>query len=482
MTFHIFRGFCEYIRKIYKVKRKMTKTFEELGLSAQLTKALAENRFKAPFPIQETAIPLILQGKDVVGQAHTGTGKTAAFGLPILQQIKPGGPVQVLILAPTRELAVQVTEEINRFAKYTGIKAVTIYGGQSINLQLDKLRRGVQIVVATPGRLIDHIKQGSIILDDVRFVVLDEADRMLDMGFIDDIKFILFYVNEDRQTCLFSATMPPEILRLAEEYMRQNKIEHVRLNEEEITLETIDQSYLVVEEREKFKHLMDFIRRNQNTKSQTIVFAATKQRADRLAYKLRQEGFSAVTIHGDLSQKQRDNAMHKFKRGAEDILVATDIAARGIDVPAIGNVINYDVPEDPNVYFHRIGRTARAGGEGKAISLVSNDRISDFERILAQTKFPIRKLNDELGVVVPVIAQRQASFGRGGGYRWRGGYGSRNGYRNERSGGQRRYGSGDGGRGSGGYGHSRSHTGYGRDRRRSRYGYSRGYGGSNNYY
>jgi ATP-dependent RNA helicase DeaD len=459
----------------------MTKTFEELGLSAQLTKALTENGFKTPFPIQETAIPLILQGKDVVGQAHTGTGKTAAFGLPILQQIKPGGPVQVLILAPTRELAVQVTDEINRFAKYTGIKAVTIYGGQSINLQLDKLRRGVQIVVATPGRLIDHIKQGSIILDDVRFVVLDEADRMLDMGFIDDIKFILFYVNEDRQTCLFSATMPPEILRLADEYMRQNKIEHVRLNEEEITLETIDQSYLVVEEREKFKHLMDFIRRNQNAKSQTIVFAATKQRADRLAYKLRQEGFSAVTIHGDLSQKQRDYAMHKFKKGAEDILVATDIAARGIDVPAIGNVINYDVPEDPNLYFHRIGRTARAGGEGKAISLVSNDRVSDFGRILAQTKLPIRKLNDELGVIVPVIAQRQASFGRSGGYRPRGGYGSRNGYRND-YGGQRRYGRGDGGGGSGGYGRSRTRPGYGRDRRRSRYGYNGSSSNNNNNY
>jgi ATP-dependent RNA helicase DeaD len=462
----------------------MTKTFEELGLGAQLTKALTENGFKAPFPIQETAIPLILQGKDVVGQAHTGTGKTAAFGLPILQRIKPGGPVQVLILAPTRELAVQVTDEIARFAKYTGIRAATIYGGQSINLQLDKLRRGVQIIVATPGRLIDHIKQGSIILDDVRFVVLDEADRMLDMGFIDDIKFILFYVNDDRQTCLFSATMPPEILRLADEYMRQNKIEHVRLNEEEITLETIDQSYLVVEERDKFKHLMDFIRRNRNAKSQTIVFAATKQRADRIAYKLRQEGFSAVTIHGDLSQKQRDNAMHKFKRGAEDILVATDIAARGIDVPAIGNVINYDVPDDPNLYFHRIGRTARAGGEGKAISLVSNDRISDFERILAQTKLPIRKLNDELGVVVPVIAQRQASFGRGGGYRWRGGYGSRSGYRNERGSGERRYGSGGGG--SSGYrggNRSQSGGGYGRDRRRSRYGNSRGYGGgyNNNY-
>jgi ATP-dependent RNA helicase DeaD len=463
----------------------MTKTFEELSLSAQLTKALAENGFKAPFPIQEIAIPLILQGKDVVGQAHTGTGKTAAFGLPILQQIKPGGPVQVLILAPTRELAVQVTDEISRFAKYTGIRAATIYGGQSINLQHDKLRRGVQIIVATPGRLIDHIKQGSIILDEVKFVVLDEADRMLDMGFIDDIKFILFYVNEDRQTCLFSATMPPEILRLADEYMRQNKIEHVRLNEEEITLESIDQSYLVVEEREKFKHLVDFIRSNQNAKSQTIVFAATKQRADRLAYKLRQESFSAVTIHGDLSQKQRDNAMHKFKKGAEDILVATDIAARGIDVPAIGNVINYDVPEDPNIYFHRIGRTARAGGEGKAISLVSNDRISDFERILTLTKLPIRKLNDELGVVVPVIAQRQASFGGGNRYRWRGGYGGRSSsYRNDGGGGGRRYGSGgEGGRGGGysGYRRSRSHTGYGRDRRRSSYGYSRGYGGSNYY-
>jgi ATP-dependent RNA helicase DeaD len=479
-------AFVDIKEKYTKVKWKMTKTFEELGLSAQLTKALTENGFKAPFPIQETAIPLILQGKDVVGQAHTGTGKTAAFGLPILQQIKPGGPVQVLILAPTRELAVQVTDEINRFAKYTGIKAVTIYGGQSMNLQLDKLRRGVQIVVATPGRLIDHIKQGSIILDDVRFVVLDEADRMLDMGFIDDIKFILFYVNEDRQTCLFSATMPPEILRLADEYMRQNKVEQVRLNEEEITLETIDQSYLVVEEREKFKHLTDFIRRDQNAKSQTIVFAATKQRADRLAYKLRQEGFSAVTIHGDLSQKQRDNAMHKFKRGTEDILVATDIAARGIDVPAIGNVINYDVPEDPNIYFHRIGRTARALGEGKAISLVSNDRVSDFERILAQTKLPIRKLNDELGIVVPVIAQRQASFGRGGGYRWRGGYGSRNGYRNERGGGggggQRRYGSGGSRGGYGGYGHSRSQTEYGRDRRRSRYGYSGSSSSNNNNY
>src|SRR5437870_10734026 len=381
----------------------MTKTFEELGLSAQLLRALSENGFEAPFPIQEAAIPLVLEGKDVVGQAHTGTGKTAAFGLPILQKIKPDGPVQALILAPTRELAVQVTTEINRFARYIGTKAVAIYGGQSINMQLDRLRHGVQIVVATPGRLIDHIKQGSIILDDVKFVVLDEADRMLDMGFIEDIKFILFYVSEDRQTCLFSATMPPEILRLAQDYMKEPQ--EIRLNEEELSLDTIDQSYLIVHEKEKFKHLCHFIK-NRDQK-QTIVFAATKQRTQRLSAELKQEGFKAVTIHGDLSQKQRDIAMYRFKRGNEDILVATDIAARGIDVPAIGHVINYDIPEDPLMYFHRIGRTARAGATGRAISLVSQDRVENFGRILRQTQHSTRKLNEEMGISVPIVRQRQ---------------------------------------------------------------------------
>ncbi len=437
-------------------------------MSAEINRALRENKFEAPFPIQEAAIPFVLKGVDVVGQAHTGTGKTAAFSLPILTKVKRNGPIQALILVPTRELAMQVTTEINKFAKYTGIRTVSIYGGQSINLQHDQLRRGVQIVVATPGRLIDHVKHGSIQLENVKYVVLDEADRMLDMGFIDDIKFILFYVNDDRQTCLFSATMPSEILRLAQEYMKD--IQQIRLNEEELSLDTIDQSYLIVQEREKFKHLCNLIR--SRDKKQTIVFAATKQRTQKLAWELKQEGFKAITIHGDLSQKQRDNAMYRFKKGIEDVLVATDIAARGIDVPAIGHVINYDIPEDPLIYFHRIGRTARAGGTGRAISLVSQDRIEDFGRILRQTEHPIRKLNEELGIEVPVVQYRSH------GYRQRRSYGNNSSsgtgsYGDSR--GKRSFGSRRGSSAYGGYGGNRSERNrYGQgqsngDGRRSRY-------------
>src|ERR671921_44944 len=442
--FHIFRAFCRLTLRV----KKLIKTFQELGIDVETTKALKENGYEDPFPIQQEAIPLMLKGIDVIGQAHTGTGKTAAFALPILTKIKRRGPIQALIVVPTRELAVQVPVEINKFAKYTGIRTVSIYGGQSIGIQHDQLRKGVQILVATPGRLIDHIKQGSIDLENVKFVVLDEADRMLDMGFIDDIKFILFYVNEERQTCLFSATMPPEILRLAQEYMKD--CEEIRLNEEELSLDTIDQSYLIVQEREKFTHLCSLIR--SRDKKQTIVFAATKQRTQKVAWELKQEGFKAITIHGDLSQKQRDNAMYRFKKGIEDVLVATDIAARGIDVPAVGHVINYDIPEDPLIYFHRIGRTARAGGAGQAISLVSQDRIEDFGRILRQTEHPIRKLNEELGIEVPVVQYRS------------------HGYRQRRN-----YGNNNTSRGSGGYGDSRGRRSFGYRRVSGTYG---GYGGN----
>jgi ATP-dependent RNA helicase DeaD len=388
-------------------------SFEELGLNLSIVKAVKEIGMENPFPIQEHCIPLILKGKDVIGQAHTGTGKTAAFSLPLISSLKPRGPIQALVLVPTRELAMQVTTEIRKFSKYMGIRSLAVYGGQSINIQKDQLRRGVQIIVATPGRLIDHLKQGTIQLEDVKFVVLDEADRMLDMGFVDDIKFILFYVNERRQTCLFSATMPIEILRLSREYMKEP--EQIRLNEDEISLETIDQSYLIVEEREKFKHLCNFIR-NREKGQQTIVFVATKQRTQRIADDLNKEGFKVITIHGDLSQRQRDYSMNRFKNGSEDILVATDIAARGIDVPTVGNIINYDIPEDPVIYFHRIGRTARAGASGKAISLVSSSRYDDFARILKRTELTVKRLNDEIGLEVPTLSvnrnrvNRQRSF------------------------------------------------------------------------
>jgi ATP-dependent RNA helicase DeaD len=396
------------------VKEKMTveesaTTFAALGLDDKVQRALVENGFEKPFPIQEAAIPLILQGKDIIGQAHTGTGKTAAFALPLLTRIKSSSKsVQALVLVPTRELAIQVTNEIIKFSRYVQVWTVSVYGGQSFGVQAGLLRRGAQIVVATPGRLIDHIKQGSIKLDAVKFVVLDEADRMLDMGFIDDIEFILSRLGksgsrEARQTLLFSATMPPEILRLARSHMRQDETREIRLNVKEVTHDNIEQSYLLVGEQQKFAHLTNLIRPH---KEQMIVFAATKRRADKLATNLKAAGFRTSAIHGDLSQKERDHVMSRFRKGADNILVATDIAARGIDVPAVSHVINYDVPNEPETYFHRIGRTARAGAEGKAVSLVAPDRFGEFQRILRQTKLPITRLNELMGIEVPII-QRQ---------------------------------------------------------------------------
>ena len=393
----------------------MTK-FEELGIKNPILPALKEISFHEAFPIQSGAIPVILSGQDVIGQAHTGTGKTAAFSLPIIQNIFPKRGIQGLILAPTRELAVQISGEIQKFAKYSNIRNVTIYGGQSINVQFKELERGIEIVVATPGRLIDHIKRGSIRLENVRYVVLDEADTMLDMGFIDDIKFILDLVPEDHITSLFSATMPPEILMLAEKYMKNPQ--RIFIDADDLSGEGIDQAFLVIKDREKTDYLFNFIKENRT--GQTIVFCSTKERTRRVARELEKARFNVVSIEGDMSQFRRDKTMYLFRKGKADILVATDVAARGIDVPEVALVINYDVPNQDLVYFHRIGRTARAGAKGRAITLVSYSSIGDFKAISSQTKVKMKDLNKELGIEVKIpdplkreVGPRR-SYGRSG--------------------------------------------------------------------
>jgi len=378
----------------------MTRLFDELGLNKELLLALKENGYTTPFPIQEKAIPIILQGNDVIGQAHTGTGKTAAYSLPILMKMKNARNAQALVLVPTRELAIQVAGEMNKLAKYTEIKVAAIYGGQNMRNQIIRLERGVHIIVATPGRLIDHIGQKTVYLNSIDFVVLDEADRMLDMGFIEDINYILSKVKHKKQLCLFSATIFPEIIKISKKYMK-NPI-HVTVNQNDITLKTIEQMYLIINEKEKYNHLCDLIKQSNN--NQIVIFTSTKQKAEQLAMNLRKKELLKVTaLHGDLSQRQRNYTMHKFRNEQEQILVATDIAARGIDIPSIKYVINYDIPRDPLTYFHRIGRTARANSDGKAISLVAIEKISDFEKILKHTKYNVRQLNEEIGIPIPKI-------------------------------------------------------------------------------
>ena len=378
----------------------MTGLFDELGLNKKLLLALKESGYTIPFPIQEKAIPIILQGNDVIGQAHTGTGKTAAYSLPILMKIKNARSAQALVLVPTRELAIQVAKEMSKLAKYTETKVAAIYGGQNMRNQIIRLERGIHIIVATPGRLIDHIGQKTIYLDTIDFVVLDEADRMLDMGFIEDINYILSKVKHKKQLCLFSATILPEIIEISKRYMK-NPI-HVTVNQNDITLKTIEQMYLIINEKEKYNHLCNLIKQSNN--NQMLIFTSTKQKAEELATNLRKKELLQVTaLHGDLSQRQRNYAMHKFRDEQEQILVATDIAARGIDIPSIKYVINYDIPRDPITYFHRIGRTARANSDGKAISLVAIEKISDFEKILRYTKYKVRQLNEEIGIPIPKI-------------------------------------------------------------------------------
>jgi ATP-dependent RNA helicase DeaD len=422
----------------------MTK-FEELGLNQDILKGIKDLGYEEPFPIQEAVIPVLLTGRDVVGQAHTGSGKTAAFALAMLQEIQPKNGIQGLIMAPTRELAMQITEEIKKFGKYTKIRVVTVYGGQGMGIQLDALDRGVEIVVATPGRLIDHLKRGSIELRDITHIVLDEADTMLDMGFIDDIQFILDLAPEDRVMSLYSATMPTEILRLSEEYLNNPK--QFLLDADDLSGDGIDQSYLVIKDRDKFKYLVDFIK---PIKGQVIVFCSTKYRTRDVARFLHQEKFNAVAIEGDMSQHRREQTMGKFRTGKADILVATDVASRGIDVPRVELVINYDVPNQELLYFHRIGRTARAGAKGMAITFVSYSSVGDWNLIKRQIKVPLEDLNEKMGIQISIPdplkrqtpsrrygGQSRSNYSRGGRSR---GYGrSDRDSRDDRGGGKRRF-------------------------------------------
>ncbi len=348
--------------------------------------------FEKPFPIQERAIVPLLKGQDVIGQARTGSGKTAAFSLPMLQSVAVNERVvQGLVLAPTRELAIQITEEMKNLGTYTGVRVVTIYGGQSINVQREALRHGVHIVVGTPGRVIDHIKRGWLDLGKVKFVVLDEADTMLDMGFIDDVEFILGRVPARRQTCLFSATMPDRITELSRRYMVEPEV--ILVDSAEPSVDTLDQYFTVVNREEKFEFLVSLLQRERPTSA--IVFCRTKWGAHRLASDLQRSGFYTVPLHGNLSQRQRDFHMSTFRSGRADVLVATDVASRGIDISQVACVVNYDIPADPLLYFHRVGRTARAGRPGKAFSFVSNEESGDFGRILRMTKAPIKPMKAE---------------------------------------------------------------------------------------
>ena len=421
-------------------------TFDELKINEDIMRSIKELGFTKPFPIQAQAIPELLQGNDVIGQAHTGTGKTATFGIPMLQNIIHGGGIQGLVIAPTRELAMQITEEIKKVGKYTKIKVVTVYGGQGIGIQLDALRRKPEIVVATPGRLIDHLDNGSIRTNDIKHVVLDEADVMLDMGFIEDIEYVLQKVPGNRITSLFSATMPPEILRLADKYLNNPK--NILIDSDDLSGEGIDQSFLVIKDREKHKYLTDFI--NQN-RGQVIVFCSTKIRTRNVARDLQKSRYKVVAIEGDMSQNKREYSMMKFRKNQADILVATDVAARGIDVPRVGLVVNYDVPNQDMVYFHRIGRTARAGAKGRAITLVSYSSIADWKFIKKQIKSDLTDLNKKMGIEVHIPDPLKRDVGRRVAQPMRSGYGRRPSY-----GGRSRPSYGGGGRSSyGGGGHSR---------------------------
>lgn len=363
--------------------------FEEVNLSDEVQKAVSDMGFEEMSPIQSQAIPSILDGQDIIGQAQTGTGKTAAFGIPIIERCKyEDRTLQAIVLCPTRELSIQVAEEIKRLSKYKrDIFVLPVYGGQPIDRQIKALKKGVQIVVGTPGRVMDHIRRKTIRLENINMVVLDEADEMFDMGFRDDIEWIMNRMPEERQTVFFSATMPDEIVKFAKRYQKNPKI--IKVVHKELTVPKVEQYYFELKEHMKTEILCRLI--DIHNPKLSIVFCNTKKKVDELTIELQGRGYFADGLHGDLKQSQRDKVMNKFRTGNIDILVATDVAARGIDVDDIDIVFNYDIPHDEEYYVHRIGRTARAGREGLAFSLVVGREIYRIRDIERYTKTKIKR-------------------------------------------------------------------------------------------
>jgi len=363
-------------------------SFEELGLSPEILSAVKALGFDVPFPIQEAIIPLLWSGSDVIGQAHTGTGKTAAFGLPILEIVDEKNlNIQALVLVPTRELAMQVADDINSYAKNTRKRALAIYGGQSIHAQIDALEDCPQIVVGTPGRILDHLERGTLHLKNVQCVVLDEADRMLDMGFIRDVEHILQQSGR-RQIAFFSATMPDEVRKLARRHMKNPR--EVLIEMDDLNVKEIKQLFCQADRDTKLDALLKIL--HDKSVQRAIVFCRTKRTTFWLSESLQRRHENATAINGDLSQNQRDRAMDDFRSGHSRILVATDLAGRGLDIDGVTHIINYDVPEDPLTYFHRIGRTGRAGKTGTAVTIVSADQSADFRAIETMANYQIERL------------------------------------------------------------------------------------------
>jgi len=346
----------------------MTNEFTALNLHPQLVQAVSDLGFTAPTPIQTAVIPLMLDGQDVIGQAQTGTGKTAAFGLPILQNLAPDqSNVQSLIVAPTRELAIQVAQAIEEYGRLQNVRVLAVYGGAAYGPQIYELKRGVDVVVGTPGRLLDHINRGRLNLEAVRTVILDEADEMLSMGFIEDIEAILDATPAARQTALFSATMPGPIRQLAQKYLRDPQT--VTIKQQQLTVAAIEQRYYLVNEQDKLAALTRLFEVEEITSA--LIFARTRLGTGELANELTVRGFPAEALNGDLSQDAREQTLNRFRQGQIKVLVATDVAARGLDIDGISHVFNFDLPTDPEIYVHRIGRTGRAGRTGIALSLVT---------------------------------------------------------------------------------------------------------------